>query len=216
MIPSFHWASTSSFSQILLKRLYSVLTVVSMSALMASAGILSGPAAFRLLDLCLWGFVAADGQFCLRRWDVWWWVRGGAVQQFPEVFCPSFQLFLGRCQWVPILVLYWLVFLMLLLTSLSAAVYSSCAFALAALVWLLFSSFPLSPCFLLVDGVGRDPFLVLCLLFAKDLFTCVMPELLAVFPLCFWCPSHCLLSALVAAGTCWKGWSGKLLACPCF
>ena len=65
-------------------------------------------------------------------------------------------------------------------------------------------SFPLSPRFQLVDGVGRDPFLVLGLLLAKDLFTCVVPELLAVFPL-FQCLSHCLLSALVAAGTCWKG-----------
>ena len=48
MIPSFHWAGTS-FSQILLKRLYSMLTAVSVSALMASAGISSGPAAFPLL-----------------------------------------------------------------------------------------------------------------------------------------------------------------------
>ena len=31
---------------------------------------------------------------------------GRAVQQFPEVFCPSFQLFLGFCQWVPVLVLH--------------------------------------------------------------------------------------------------------------
>ena len=60
MIPSFHWSGTSSFSQILLKRLYSMLAAVSMSALMASAVISSGPAAFPLLkshdgllDLCL-------------------------------------------------------------------------------------------------------------------------------------------------------------------
>ena len=39
MILSFYWAGTSSFSQILLKRLYIMLTAVSMSALMASAGI---------------------------------------------------------------------------------------------------------------------------------------------------------------------------------
>ena len=74
---------------------------------------------------------------------------------------------------------------MLLFTSLSTAVYSSCAFAFNALVRLLFSTVFLSPCFQLVDGVGRDPFFVLCLLLAKDLFTCVKPELLAVFPLCF-------------------------------
>ena len=73
---------------------------------------------------------------------------------------------------------------MLLFTSLSAAAYSSYAFALAALVRLLSRSFPLSLCFQLVDGVGRDPFRVLCLLLAKDLFARVVLELLAVFPLC--------------------------------
>ena len=76
-------------------------------------------------------------------------------------------------------------FLMLFFTSLSAAVYSSCAFALATLVWLLFSTVFLS---LLVSSlwmVSAEIHSLCCLLLAKDLFTCVVPELLAVFPLCF-------------------------------
>ena len=36
-----------------------------------------------------------------------------------------------------------------------------------------------------MGGVGRDPFLVLGLLLAKNLFTCILSELLVVFPLCF-------------------------------
>ena len=59
MIPSFHWADTSSFCQILLKRLHSMLTVVSMSALMTSAGISSGPAAFPLLRVVMAFLISA-------------------------------------------------------------------------------------------------------------------------------------------------------------
>ena len=58
MIPSFHWAGTPSF-QILLKRLYSMLTAVSMSALMASASISSGPAAFPPLRVMLAFLISA-------------------------------------------------------------------------------------------------------------------------------------------------------------
>ena len=58
MIPSFHWVGTSS-SQILLKRLYSMLTAVSMSALMASAGILAGPAAFPHLRVMMAFLISA-------------------------------------------------------------------------------------------------------------------------------------------------------------
>ena len=53
MVPSFHRAGTSSFFQILLKRLCSMLTTVSMSALMACAGISSGPAASPLLRVMM-------------------------------------------------------------------------------------------------------------------------------------------------------------------
>ena len=53
IIPSFHWAGTASFPQILLKRLCSMSTAVSMSALMASAGISSGSAAFPLLRVLM-------------------------------------------------------------------------------------------------------------------------------------------------------------------
>ena len=59
MIPSFHWAGTSCFSQILLKRLYSILTAVSVSDLMASAGISSGPAAFPLLRVMMAFLISA-------------------------------------------------------------------------------------------------------------------------------------------------------------
>ena len=95
---------------------------------------------------------------------------------------------------------------MLLFTPLSNAVHSSCAFDLSSsFSAVVLHSFPVSPCFQFVDGVGRDLFLVLGLLLAKDLFTCVVPELLAVSQLCFNVCLIVLLSALVAAGTCWKG-----------
>ena len=158
-----------------------MLVAVSMSALMASAGISSGPAAFPFLSVMMaflisafvglsqlmGSYVSAGG------------VRGGTVQQFPEVPCPSLQLFLGCREWVSIFILYWLVCLlefvrqllgyqvwvfevplsgcflcltgqvfdvipfvlpMLLFTSPSAVLYSICAFALAALVRLVFRS----------------------------------------------------------------------------
>ena len=59
MIPSFHWVRTSSFSQILLKRLYSMLTAVSMSVLMASASISSCPAAFPLFRVMIAFLISA-------------------------------------------------------------------------------------------------------------------------------------------------------------
>ena len=59
MISSFHWAGASSFSQILLKRLYSILTAVSMSLLMASAAISSGPAVFPLLRVIMAFLISA-------------------------------------------------------------------------------------------------------------------------------------------------------------
>ena len=108
--------TSAIFLNVLLKRLYSILTAVSMSALMASAGISSGPAAFPVLRVMMafliYAFeglsqlmgssVSADG------------MSGGesGMGWFPEVFCPSFQLFLGCCQWVPVLVHHWLVCLL--------------------------------------------------------------------------------------------------------
>ena len=59
MILSFHWAGTFSFFQILRKRLYSILTAVSMSALVASAGISSGPATFPLLRVMMAFLISA-------------------------------------------------------------------------------------------------------------------------------------------------------------
>ena len=59
MIPSRHRAGTSTFSQILLKRLCSTLLVVSMSAFMASAGTLSGPAAFPFLSVMMAFLISA-------------------------------------------------------------------------------------------------------------------------------------------------------------
>ena len=59
MIPSFHWVGTSSFSQMLLKRLYSILTAISMSGLMDCAGISSGPAVFPLLRVVMTFLISA-------------------------------------------------------------------------------------------------------------------------------------------------------------
>ena len=65
MVPSFHWASTPpSFFQILLKKLYSMLTAISVSTLMASAGILSGPAAFPLLRVMMAFLISAFEGLC--------------------------------------------------------------------------------------------------------------------------------------------------------
>ena len=106
---------------------------------------------------------------------------------------------------------------MLLFTSLSTDVHSPCAVALDALVRLLFSTVFLSlslfatcgwcwqrsiPC--AVSSSCQGP-LHMC----RARASCSVLTVLS-------CPSHRLLSALVAAGTCWKGWSGKLLVCPCF
>ena len=63
-----------------------MLTAVSMSALMTSAAISPGPAAFPFLRVvmaffisaCVW-LVAVDGQFCLRWGYFRWFFRGGAV-----------------------------------------------------------------------------------------------------------------------------------------
>lgn len=53
--PSFHSDGTCSSYQIFLKRVWSISTIVSMSALSASAGILSGPVALLFLS-CLIAF----------------------------------------------------------------------------------------------------------------------------------------------------------------
>ena len=114
IIPSFHWTGASSFSQILLNWLYSMLTAVSMSALMASAGISYGPAAFPLLRVMMASLVSAfEGLSQLMGSSVSAEGMSGGesgVGRFSssEVFCPSFQLFLGCCQWVPFLVHHWL------------------------------------------------------------------------------------------------------------
>ena len=115
MIPSFHWASTS-FSQILLKTLYSMLTAVSMSALMTSDGISSGLAAFPLLRVMMAFLISAfefEGLSQLMGYSVSAdGMSGGesGVGQFSSSLKHSDHRF--SCSWLltvgSILVLHWL------------------------------------------------------------------------------------------------------------
>ena len=169
MIPSFHGAGTPFF-QILLKRLYSMLTGVNVCSdgfcwyLVRPCSLPTSQSHDDLLNLCLWGFFAADRQFCLCGWDPWWRVRGGVVQQFPEVFCPSFELFLSCCQWVPVLVLHWLSVCWNLPVSFLVSSYRVPQIPLSGCC-LCLSSFVIDVVPLIILDVARScPSLVVCLL----------------------------------------------------
>ena len=96
-----------------------MLVTASMSAFMASGGISSGRAAFPLLSVMMAFLISAFvGLSQLMGSSV---SAGGmsggvsgewAVQQFPELLCPSLQLFLGCRRLVSIFILHWLVCLL--------------------------------------------------------------------------------------------------------
>ena len=87
-----------------------------MSALMASAGISPGPAAFPLLSVMMAFLISAFvGLSQLMGSSVSAGGMSGGVSgegRFPELLCPSLQLFLGCRRLVSIFILHWLVCLL--------------------------------------------------------------------------------------------------------
>lgn len=82
-IPSFHWSGTFPFPQILLKRLCNMLTVLPVCFdgfwwyLVWPCSLPVSQTHGSFLDLCLWGFVVINGQFCLS----WYHGRISVVRQ---------------------------------------------------------------------------------------------------------------------------------------
>ena len=171
------------------------------------------------------------------------------------MFCPSFQLFLGCCQWVPILVQHRLVCLLEFAcqflghqVQVPQIPLSGCCLCLSSkvidVVPLTLLDAPLYfsahccipfPCLCLgcsCSAVVQHTFPSLLVsslwMVSAEIHSCAMSSSCqgplhmcrargsCSAPTVFQCPSHRLLSALVAAGTCWKGGSGQLFCVSLF